>query len=147
MRARILSLSAIALIIGLMLIVQPPLFVGHAELQGTPFPEVYAEALGQANLRGGPGVDYPIVGQITSGTRYRVLAQHTLVPWLRIDFPGAAQAWVYTDLVSLTGSLSLVPSVNDFASVTTQIPPTHDPAAVGSPTAHCAAAELSPQRW
>jgi len=51
--------------------------------QGASGPEVYAEALGQANLRGGPGIDYPVVGQIVAGTRYGVLARHALVPILR----------------------------------------------------------------
>ncbi len=84
--------------------------------QGTPLPEVYAEAVGQANLRGGPGIDYPVVGEIAAGTRYRVLARHSLVPWLRLDVPetGGVEAWVYQELVTVSGSLGAVPVVNDF---------------------------------
>jgi uncharacterized protein YraI/beta-lactamase class A len=102
--------------------------------QGAPGPEVYAEAMGQANLRGGPGIEYPVVGQIVAGTRYRVLARHALVPWLRLDYPLADQgeAWVYADLVTVTGDINLVPAVSDFtplASATPTCTPTASPAA------------------
>ena len=39
--------------------------------------QVFAQAVGQANLRGGPGVEYPVVGEIEAGARYRVTARHT----------------------------------------------------------------------
>ncbi len=92
-----------------------------------PDTEVFAEALGQANLRGGPGVNYPIVGEIVAGTRYRVLARHARVPWLRLDVPNVAVAWVYQDLVSVQGNLAAVPVVSDF-------PPLSPPTATAPPT-------------
>jgi uncharacterized protein YraI/beta-lactamase class A len=108
--------------------------------QGASGPEVYAEALGQANLRGGPGIDYPVVGQIVAGTRYRVLARHTLVPWLRLDYPlpDQGEAWVYADLVTVIGDITLVPAVNDFTPLATATPtctPTASPVASASATA------------
>jgi uncharacterized protein YraI len=86
-------------------------------------PDVYAEAVGQANLRGGPGLDYPVVGEITAGTRYRVLARHTLVPWLRLEVAATGEAWVYNDLVTVYGNLADVPPVSDFAPTPTEPPP------------------------
>ncbi len=97
--------------------------------QGTPGPAVYAEALGQANLRSGPGIEYAGVGEITAGTRYRVVAQHSYVPWLQIEYPPASgnTAWVYADLVAITGSLGWVPVTGDF-------PPLTPPASTLTPT-------------
>jgi uncharacterized protein YraI/beta-lactamase class A len=90
--------------------------------------EVFAEAIGQANLRVGPGIDYPVIAEITTGTRYRVLEQHSQVPWLRLDVRAAApyEAWVFADLVNVYGSLSSVPLANDFPPIE-DIPPTGTP--------------------
>ena len=91
----------------------------------SPDAEVFAEAIGQANLRTGPGIDYPVIADITTGTRYRVLAQHSQVPWLRLDVRAASpyQAWVFADLVNVYGSLGSVPLENGFPAVE-DIPPT-----------------------
>jgi uncharacterized protein YraI/beta-lactamase class A len=109
---RKLVMGGITLILAGMLVVP----VSQAR-QDTP--DVYAEAIGQANLRSGPGVDYAVVGEITAGTHYRVLARHTLVPWLQLEVPGTSEAWVYTDLVTVYGNLAAVPPVSDFAPIMT----------------------------
>lgn len=112
--------------------------------QGTPVPDVYAEAVGQANLRAGPGIEYSVVGEIVAGMRYGVLAYHTQVPWLLLDYPGApGGAWVYEDLVTVRGSLALVPAVSDFAPLHTATP---QPALAVTltPTATLAAFETLP---
>ena len=93
--------------------------------------EVFAEAWGQANLRSGPGVNYPLVGEIVAGTRYRVLARHTRVPWLRLDVPEIPVAWVYQDLVNVQGPLDSVPTVSDFPPLAT---PTATASATSPPT-------------
>ena len=115
---------------------------------------VTAEAIGQANLRGGPGVDYPIVGEIVAGDRYPVLARHTIVPWLKLDVPHAtgAEAWVYVDLVTVAGSLAAVPAVSDYPPIQTVTPtraaiptPTLAATRTGAPTAAATlAATLTP---
>jgi len=130
-------------------------FASAAEArQGTPAPEVFAEAVGTANLREGPGIDYPVVGEIAAGTRYRVLARHTLVPWLRIDWPGrAGPSWVYADLVTVTGDLARVEQVSGFdapaAASTTPLPVNQSPtapavAAPGTPTPTLTPTPLGP---
>ncbi len=111
--------------------------------QSTPAPQVYAEAIGQANLRAGPGVEYAQVGTIANGTRYPVLARHVYVPWLRLDVPNTAEAWVFADLVTVTGSLSDVPGQSVFPSVDappatltpTLVAPAGGPPTPGAPTA------------
>ncbi len=93
-----------------------PLVSARPAAQMTPAPPVFAEAIGQANLRAGPGVEYALVGEIVSGTRYPVLARHAYVPWLQLEVPGVPVAWVYADLVTLSGPLTQIPSVTDFPS-------------------------------
>ncbi len=115
------TLSILILIVTSLIIV--PASYARDPSPQTP-PEVYAEAMGQANLRSGPGIEYPMVGEITAGTQYRILAQHSLVPWLLLETPQFAvpEAWVYVDLVTVQGNLALVPFVRDFDLVTTATP-------------------------
>ncbi|MEB2289412.1 MAG: SH3 domain-containing protein [Anaerolineae bacterium] len=109
----------------------------HTFAQSAPAPEVYAEAVGQANLRAGPGVEYAQVGAIASGVRYRVLARHVYVPWLRLDVPGIAEAWVFADLVTVTGRLADVPTVSAF-------PPLDTPLATPTPAPGAPAGDALP---
>ncbi|MBN1964665.1 MAG: serine hydrolase, partial [Anaerolineae bacterium] len=130
MRNRHAVIAALCILVGLAWLIAAPVSGARGpSLQGTPAPDVYAEALGQANLRGGPGIDYALVGAIEAGTRYRVLARHALVPWLRLEYPPAApgDAWVYADLVRVTGDLSLVPAVNGFELPPAETPTPADP--------------------
>lgn len=105
------------------LIFAPPSGARAPAQQGTPLPDVFAEAIIQANLRSGPGLEYEVVGEIAAGTRYRVLAQHAYVPWLQLEYGAVSStssgAWVYQDLVTVTGSLALVPVLSDFPSLVT----------------------------
>ena len=124
MRPHMAITAAIVLAAAVIWLAAAPVGSGQDSL-----PEVFAEAVGQANLRSGPGIDYPIVGEIAAGTRYRVLARHSLVPWLRLDVPAiGGPAWVYMDLVTVTGNLAQVPPVAAFDPVET-------PAAAATPTA------------
>lgn len=98
---------------GLLGLLSLPVVSGAPPAQLTPT-GVFAEALGEANLRAGPGIEYPVLGQITAGTRYQVIARHELVPWLLIAYPPApdGQAWVFADLVTLSASLTQVPYIS-----------------------------------
>ncbi|MBI5957990.1 MAG: serine hydrolase [Chloroflexi bacterium] len=113
-RGRSLSIVIGMVLISLMAV--PVSMARSPHPQGTPAPEVYAEAQGSANLRTGPGVDYPLAGEIVAGTPYRVLARHSLVPWLKLDYPPNG-AWVFKDLVTITGTLALVPTISNFDSI------------------------------
>ena len=141
MRRNIATTGLIVLAVALAWLAAAP--TGHGQ---DPLPEVFAEAVGQANLRSGPGIDYPVVGEIAAGTRYRVLARHSLVPWLRLDVAttGGA-AWVYAELVTVTGDLAGVPPVDGFDPVgtsTTAISPTSG--ASPAPTATTLAPTATP---
>ncbi len=89
-----------------------------------------AEAIQRANLRAGPGIDYPIVGEITNGTRYPIIGRSARFPWLLLQLPDR-QGWVFKDLVTVTGSLAAVP----YTEQVLDLAPTESPldAAVPSP--------------
>ncbi|MBN1285208.1 MAG: SH3 domain-containing protein [Anaerolineae bacterium] len=71
---------------------------------------VRAEALQQANVRSGPGIDYPQIGSIRAGAQYPVIGRHELYPWLLIEFGDPVQpGWVFADLLRVTGDLGAVP--------------------------------------
>jgi uncharacterized protein YraI len=76
--------------------------------QTEPTPNVFAEAIQQANLRAGPGVDYPQVGAIVAGTKYPLVGRSARFPWYLIALPDTL-GWVYKDLVTVTGNLNAVP--------------------------------------
>jgi len=73
---------------------------------------VLAEAIGEANLRAGPGLDFDIVGEITAGNPVPVLGRSVEFPWYQVAFEGADEAWVFEQLVTITGDLSTVPIVD-----------------------------------
>ncbi len=86
-------------------------------VQGAPLSQavptnVFAEAIGEANLRGGPGLEYPVVGSIRAGTRYAILGRHETLPWLLLEYPPAGSGWVYADLVTTTAPSSAIPVVS-----------------------------------
>ncbi|MCZ7544921.1 MAG: serine hydrolase [Anaerolineae bacterium] len=98
--------------------------------QITPQP-VLAEAMQQANVREGPGLEYYAIGNIRAGARYRVIGRHEIYPWLLIEFGDPVQhGWVFAEIVNITGDLNLVPFVPldaAFTSSPTSAPPLESP--------------------
>lgn len=73
---------------------------------------VYAQAIGQANLRADDNIEARLVGEITSGENYPVLGRSQRYPWLLLgeldsDEP---KGWVFETLVVLSGDINRVPS-------------------------------------
>lgn len=104
---RRIGLSFVLLVLVLVTISVPLMLA-----QGQTLPEVYAEALGTANLRSGPGQEFDVVGEIAAGTEYRVLQQHALVPWVLLEVPALTSkgGWVFKDLIQIKrGELATVP--------------------------------------
>jgi uncharacterized protein YraI/beta-lactamase class A len=75
----------------------------------------YAEAKDTANLRYGPGQEYPRVGEIRKGELYAVLRRHTQFQWIEIAYAQVAsgRAWVFRDLVDIIGNIEAVPATNE----------------------------------
>ena len=79
---------------------------------------VYAEAIDVTNVRFGPGIDYPRIGEIRRGALYAVVRRHAVFPWLEISFAEVAsgRGWVFRDTVTVTGDLNAIEttSMTDF---------------------------------
>lgn len=109
-----------------MLALVPMLVLGQAT-------GVYAEAVGTANLRAFAGTDADIVGEISTGTRYPVVGRSELYPWVLLGDVATNQpiGWVFQDLVTVYGDLTVVPistlNVNALPTETPTITPTTDP--------------------
>lgn len=112
---------------------------------------VLAEAINSANLRAGTSTDTEIVGTIQIGTRYPVVGRSALYPWVLLGDIVSFDpiGWVFVDLVTVTGDLSVVPVTEiNVAAQPTPLPatftptptldpalPTFTPAPVTQPTA------------
>jgi len=100
------SLAPLLIIIAVL-----PLLIGsgaQAQLQPTG---VYAQAIGQANLRAADSIDAPLVGEIKSGVNYPVLGRSQFYPWLLLGErdSDAPMGWVFDALVVISGDLYRVP--------------------------------------
>lgn len=64
----------------------------------------------QINVRGGPSTEYPVVGVLIAGQRVPALGRSKGGDWVQIAYPGVpgGVAWVYSPLVILEGSLTIV---------------------------------------
>jgi Tol biopolymer transport system component len=66
----------------------------------------------QLNVRGGPGLDQPVIGQLTAGARVAVIGRADKGDWLAIRWPiGAATgaAWVAAGLLEVAGPVADLP--------------------------------------
>jgi hypothetical protein len=85
---------------------------------------------GFANLRAGPNtLGYEVVGVLLVGQQVPALGRSPGGSWIMVAYPGApgGVAWVFSDLVEVKGSLSIVQPP---PTVTPQITPTLDPTLV-----------------
>ena len=75
---------------------------------------VQVEAIGEANLRSGPGLDFDIVGQITVGNPVPVIGRSLQWPWYLVkwDESPSGQAWVFEQLVIVIGDITVIPFVD-----------------------------------
>lgn len=54
------------------------------------------------NVRQGPGIGYPSIGQATEGQRYSLVGRYAADDWWQIDFNGT-DGWVYGPLIGVEG--------------------------------------------
>jgi uncharacterized protein YgiM (DUF1202 family)/beta-lactamase class A len=74
----------------------------------TAVPQVLVEAIQQANVRSGPGIDYDLITEITVGTKYLMIGRSAQFPWYLISLPQTS-GWVYVDLVKVSGNIATIP--------------------------------------
>jgi hypothetical protein len=94
----------------------------------TPPGPAFAEPIDEANVRSGPGIDFDRLGTIYNGDEYVVIGAHREYPWYQIEFADSptGTAWVYRDLVVLSGNVQNVPLIEG------PMIPTEDPAVVSA---------------
>ncbi len=92
-------------------------------------PRVVADST--ANLRGGPGTIYPMIGQMTPGKEVDIIGRNASGDWWRIAWDGAGQAWVAGLVVRVLGPIDTVAVAKDIPAP----PPTNTPAPPPAPTA------------
>jgi hypothetical protein len=87
------------------------------------------------NVRTGPGMAYPIIGELSLGDSVEIVGKNAAGDWLQIAYPvgGESQGWIAAAYTDLAGSLAAVPE----ASAPPPPPPT--------PTAAMASATIAAQ--
>jgi hypothetical protein len=91
----------------------------------TSTPSSSATVISGANLRGGPGTNYDIVGSVDAGETLQVYAR-TEAGWLQID--GTGHTWIASSLVNLESGLEEIPITDDIPPTPTETPtPTRTP--------------------
>ena len=81
------------------------------------------------NLRGGPGTDYPVLGQAKAGQPMQIVGKNAAGTWWQVCCVGEKRAWLLAELVTVQGNVSGI-------AVATDIPtPAPQPAAAPAPPA------------
>ena len=94
----------------------------------TPTPEVATLASVQTvNVRQGPGINYPLAGQLKTGQPYLIFGKNQAGDWWQIDVGNGIKGWVFGGLVKASGSLSDVDVITDIPA------PPAAPAVVSAP--------------
>lgn len=60
-----------------------------------------------ANLRGGPGTGYPVVGNIGGGQNVFLRSRNPAGDWIRLDMTGEGQVWIAAFLLDLPAGIDL----------------------------------------
>ena len=88
-----------------------------------------------ANVRAGPGTNYPAVGKLTPGKEMDIIGRNTSGDWWRIAWEGFPQAWVAGLVVNVLGPIDTVAVAADVPPPPTSppAPPTVPPAPTSPP--------------
>ncbi len=98
-------------------------------------------AIGAVNVRGGPGLTYPLVETLAPGARARATGRNLDASWLRVELPSVI-GWVGAGVVETAGNPELLPLIEPVISATTTPAPTasrpNGGAATATPTTSAA---------
>jgi hypothetical protein len=90
-----------------------------------------------ANVRSGPGVNYPILGGLPVGTEIPAIGRDSSAQWFVISYSGG-QGWVSNLVATYNGDVNALPVIAappPPAATATTVPPTAAPTSVAVPTA------------
>jgi uncharacterized protein YraI len=95
-----------------------------------PVPATPATVTTNANVRGGPGTEFPIIGGTVTGQSVNIVGRNADSTWYLLDFENIATGWVSAELVANAPAAETIPVFN--ADGTPVVAPTATPAAGGS---------------
>ncbi len=97
----------------------------------TPTPTPYVEVTrGRVNVRTGPGLQYPLLGQLLPGTRVPIVGRDPSGKWWHICCVDGQSAWIASWVVEAYNDISQVPLVANIPPP----PPTPTPRPTPPPT-------------
>ncbi|RIK40413.1 MAG: hypothetical protein DCC55_15125 [Chloroflexi bacterium] len=85
------------------------------------------------NVRNGPGTNYTILGQITQGSSYDILAKNPAGDWWQINIGDGTKGWVIGQLVSTAGEVSGIAVADDIPEPPQAVAAAAAPAAAPEP--------------
>lgn len=94
------------------------------------------------NVRTGPSINYPVIGQLEAGEQRRVIGANLELTWVVIDFRGQ-QGWMAASLLDFFGDLDSLPIITP-PPTPTPPPPTTTP--TPTPTADVIIVSATPNR-
>ena len=65
------------------------------------------------NLRGGPGTNFPVLGQLNAGATYKILGKNEPGNWWQVEMSDGKPAWVIGELVATGGDVNAVALAQD----------------------------------
>lgn len=94
------------------------------------------------NVRGGPGTNHTILGQITQGSTYNIIGKNEAGDWWQIDVGNDTKGWVIGQLVTIsgeTGAVAVVTDIPEAPQVAAAAPAEQSPAQAEAAPAEVAA--------
>ena len=111
------------------------IYVGQILTIGASQPVAVQPGVGLANLRSGPGTDYPVVGQVSEGEQVSAMGKSSDGSWLMVESsqaPGGV-AWVSAALVApVDVDVPVVQTPPDEATATPESEPATPPVAASN---------------
>jgi uncharacterized protein YraI len=88
----------------------PAVITGTLPISGT-VSAVVATGDGALNVRGGPGTDYPVLGQLQPGAQVTLLARSADGTWFEIVYPAGSdgRGWLSGEFLQIQGSAEQLP--------------------------------------
>lgn len=118
------SATPIPVVLPTMTATLAPIETATATRTPTPIGPALAEALeGPTNIRVAPDIEAERLGQIFPGELFPVLGRATGTLWLQIQYPGSPSgtAWVFEQVVRLTGEVDEIPNIDVFNEPTIDV--------------------------
>ncbi|NIO72479.1 MAG: protein kinase [Anaerolineae bacterium] len=98
----------------------------------TPTPKPVAVVQAEAmNVRGGPGTEYDVLGQVKQGDKLEILARTEGSDWLQVRLTDGKEGWVSAQLVEVDGGVAAIPVaavIPPMPTPSTPMPMVHVPA-------------------